>query len=846
MLGLVLSGVRHRLAGFLAIFVSALLGAALIVLAGSLFETGIRLTAPPQRLTGAPLVVIGHPDYQMLDAHGHPTTDWRPYPERHRFAATAVTAVAATGGVAAAIPVVFLDTAVVRPLGGTPVEVTAQNWSSAALGLAKTRHLPPLTSPDDIAVSPTVAAELGVTDGDRLRIVVGGQQSDYTISAIVGDAAAPETIFFTDQRADFLATPGLVDAIGVLPAPGADLGRLARAVDAAVPGASVLTDDRRGAAENPAVSAARIPTIVIGAVFGGIVLVVLAAVISATVGLSVRQRSREISLLRASGATGRQARRLVVSETTLVGVLASAIGLAAGLPLAHGVFGIMVGLGVVPSALRLHVGLIPCGIALVLTTAVVWLAARLATRPVRQSRVIDVLREAELPRTRLGRARWTLGLMFALGCIGLAVITGTVMTPSVVSATSGPAVLAGSISAALLAPVILRAGLVVLRPVTGIVIGPAGALAEANVRARIGHLATITSCVALVVGIGVGNLAAQSLALTAQQHASIATIRAQATVQAPGGVSPQLIAAISALPQVHNASALVTSGGWIERPHDPSHRDRPWPARGLTATGTAGVLTNPVLAGTLNNLTGDTIAVPAANAHQLGVTVGDNLTFRFGDGTSRQLRVVAIFDDRAGYENLLLPATLLAAHTTSRGIPQLIVDADPGISTNQLRQALAAATAHIPGATISGRQHIKTMLNQGTDIQALINALLVAVTTAYAAIAVVNTLTVSILARRREFALLRLAGGTKHKISHVLATEIAIATASGIGGGLIVSAAAVLPTASVVTESPLAPRPLIILAAILTAVIVTVGPVTTHVIRRAMAHPAVDTLGAGA
>ena len=70
-------------------------------------------------------------------------------------------------------------------------------------------------------------------------------------------------------------------------------------------------------------------------VFGGIAVFVGAFTIYNTLSITVAQRSRELALLRALGATRRQVLRSVVAEALVVGTVASAIGLVAGLGLAQ-------------------------------------------------------------------------------------------------------------------------------------------------------------------------------------------------------------------------------------------------------------------------------------------------------------------------------------------------------------------------------------------------------------------------------------------------------------------------------------------------------------------------------
>ena len=114
--------------------------------------------------------------------------------------------------------------------------------------------------------------------------------------------------------------------IGVFPTAGVSAADLAGRMPA---GLTVLTGDDRGAAEFSGIAGSRLPLILLAAIFGAMVMVVMGLVVWATISLSVRQRQRELALLRATGATPDQARRLVVGETMVIAVLACVGGAVA-------------------------------------------------------------------------------------------------------------------------------------------------------------------------------------------------------------------------------------------------------------------------------------------------------------------------------------------------------------------------------------------------------------------------------------------------------------------------------------------------------------------------------------
>ena len=66
-------------------------------------------------------------------------------------------------------------------------------------------------------------------------------------------------------------------------------------------------------------------------IFAFVAVFVGAFIINNTFSITVAQRTREMAMLRAIGASGRQVQRSVLIEAATVGVLASAAGLAAGI-----------------------------------------------------------------------------------------------------------------------------------------------------------------------------------------------------------------------------------------------------------------------------------------------------------------------------------------------------------------------------------------------------------------------------------------------------------------------------------------------------------------------------------
>ena len=209
--------------------------------------------------------------------------------------------------------------------------------------------------------------------------------------------------------------------------------------------------------------------------------------------------------------------------------------------------------------------------------------------------------------------------------------------------------------------------------------------------------------------------------------------------------------------------------------------------------------------------------------------VGSTITMTLGDGTAVTLRVVATFAAERGYESIILPASLVAAHTTDGLTKQILVRTAPGAD---VRPALAKLAAAHPGVQVADRDSLVAANAEDLQTQAWVNYMLVGMLIAYTAVSVVNTLVSTTLRRRREFALQRLTGSTRGQVLRMLWTESTLVTLAGITLGTLVALACLLPFSAKVSTSAIPTGPLwiyvvIVGAAALLTFASTLLPATT-------------------
>ena len=236
--------------------------------------------------------------------------------------------------------------------------------------------------------------------------------------------------------------------------------------------------------------------------FGGIALLVGAFVIFNTLSITVAQRTREFATLRTLGASRKQVMRSVRLEGLVIGLLASVIGLVAGLGIAKGMIALFSALGVdLPEASTVFERRTVI-VSLLLGTGITLLASILPARRATRVPPIAAVREGStLPPTRMAAHSHNAGLgvtLASLAAISLGIFAGGVSALAV-GLLLGVGVLGLFFGIALLAPRLVKP----LARVVGLPArragGVAGELAGANAVRNPGR--TASTAAALMIGL---------------------------------------------------------------------------------------------------------------------------------------------------------------------------------------------------------------------------------------------------------------------------------------------------------------------------------------------------------
>ncbi|MFJ2776889.1 MULTISPECIES: FtsX-like permease family protein [unclassified Kitasatospora] len=796
--GLARASVRFRPASFVGTFLALLLGAAVIMACGTLLQTGITASVPPVRYAGTPVVVAAESTVSFTHKVGEDTeTEEQAVPERARVDAALAGRIAAQPGVAAARP----DTAfpITAGQGGADSAAAANpaltGRAFAALGIAGNGDkLVEGRAPGagEVVLDADTAHAAHLAPGATLTLTAPGGAGGYRISGLAAPQSAGPTAWFADAAAGQLSGhPGRVDAIAVQPREGVDAKTLAAQVRQAVGGdAKVLTGDDRGTVEQPELTESRTMLTALGGSFGGTATMTAVFVVMSTVALATGQRAREFALLRAIGATPRQIRRTIATEAMLVAPVAGALGILPGLALAHWWFGEMVTRGAVPEDVSLSVGPIPMLAAVGTCSLAALLAGFLASRRPSRMRPSQALGEAAIEPGGLGRVRTVIGLVFTAGAVVLSVVASTLDGSDAANTALG-VVMCFLMAVALLGPLVARIAAGVLgAPLRAG--GAPGSLAADNTRANARRLASAITPIVMVTAFCGTLLFIQ----TTISHATGEQVRTGITADhVVGPTGPGLPATTAG--QVAGVPGVDAAVGVL-------HTGAVYRAGQVLATATAlGVNGDPaklprvldlgVKSGSLADLgrSADTVALDAGLADTLGVKVGGRAPLWLGDGTKVQPTVVATYERGLAFGQVLLPRAAVAEHVTAGYDSQVLVADAPGAD----RAAVAAKLAGLAGTTVTDRAGYAAQADRAQELSAWANTVMAGVLGGFAAVTAANTLVMTVLDRRREVALLRLAGTTRRQVRGMMRWEALLVAATGLVLGGAIAWITLLPIA---------------------------------------------------
>jgi putative ABC transport system permease protein len=656
------------------------------------------------------------------------------------------------------------------------------------------------TGSDEVVIDAGTARAKHYSVGQRIAVAADGPVKQYRIVGVarfgsvesIGTATA--AIFSLPVAQQMFGKVGRYDDVLVAAKPGVSASALRSSLRASLPptvGVRSAYQDDRFTLDGLRHFISFIKVFLL--VFAVVALVVGAFTIFNTLSITVAQRTRELATLRTVGASRRQLLWGVIVETLTLGVVASAVGIVAGLGLASGLLALLKSSGIdlprvstVFAERTVIVGMV-VGVVATLLAGLIPAIRATSVSPV------TALREG-VPTPKPRRRSLVAGLI--VGGLGISILAYALfgpgqatsdrllaMIPGILLLFVGVATLSGRVAGPLAS--------VLGRPAQRFA-GQAGALARRNAMRAPGR--TAATAAALMIGIALVTFVA--VLAHALQNASTGEAQKQIAAayvvqQGSDGlpVPPAALAAVRGVPGVKAATGMPSAPVKVYGSQDGVNGVDAAAAQALNLD------YKPGARATLATLHGHDAIVRDGFARKHHLAVGDSFVV-MSQARQRLTLVVAGIEKSTELNPLNLGTITVArplfdATFPDHGASYGFVSLDGGPSAAALA-SLRHALAPFPGVSVDTKaQFIKDTNSWLNSVLGIVYVLL-AFAVIVSLFGIVNTLALAVLERTRELGMLRAVGMSRRQVRRMIRHEsiitALIGATLGIGVGLFLGA----------------------------------------------------------
>ncbi len=520
--------------------------------------------------------------------------------------------------------------------------------------------------------------------------------------------------------------------------------------------------------------------------FAGVSVFVGAFIIQNTFRIIIAQRTRELALFRAIGATARQILWMVIVESMIVGLIGSIAGIVFGFGMAVAIRGIMnaVGFGVAPGALVLlpRTVIVGLSVGMILTVSSSLLPARKASR----IPPVAAMREeaARMPRrslhTRAVAGTVITGVGVVLVLVGLFAGVGNAI------AYVGLGAAIAFIGVSVLAPLAARPLADVIGWPLPRLFGVSGKLARENTKRKPRRTASTASAlmvgVALVVFFAVFASSTKASVSETVFEAFPADLTFQSTNQTdpnlPATMSPAFTKELKTYDELESISAMQFGIVTVEDDQQLIGAVEPGTIEQVFSIkaddGVVGALEVP-----------NSIIVSASYLEEMEWAVGDSITIDYVKTGEVETSIVGTFDANS-FGDLFQSSDSYVENFRYQGDSLIFANTADGITIEEAQKVIEPTVESYGNVKAQTKSEIvtevETQIDQGLALFTglLFFAVLIAV------LGITNTLTLSIYERTREIGLLRAVGMVRRQVRRMIRWEAVIVATFGalLGAGI--------------------------------------------------------------
>ncbi|MFF5235059.1 ABC transporter permease [Dactylosporangium sp. NPDC000521] len=668
-----------------------------------------------------------------------------------------------------------------------------ENWAGTS-DLMQLREGRGPQADDEIVVNATTAKAAGVKVGDDVGVLtLQPGKKVFKLVGIVGYSGDRDSlggsleVFFTTPVAQelMLGEKDVYSSIKVTAAPGVTHDQLRADVAAALGGEAGGFQVKTGkqlqdeTTKDFREGLSFFNNILIG--FAGVALFVGTFLILNTFSIIVAQRTRELALMRALGGSRSQTLGSVIIEAVAIGLIASVLGLAAGIGvgvLLAWVFGNVSGVALasvgVPAAAVISafvVGLLVTVVAAVLPA-------------LRASRIppIAALQEVATPDRPLTKLTVSGALIGAAGgtMLGLGLAGQGDNTLWLILG----GVLISFIGVALLTPLLAR-------PVVALL----GRLFSWSVPGKLGRLnsgrnprRTAITAAALMVGLalitGVNVILASAKQSLSSQAATQVTvdliISGDGDDNGPAKFDPAVMTAAAKLPGVSSTASEYWDFAQVDGE-----------GRGISATpdmaAYAGMFKLVATEGTLAWSGPDQAVIDVDTAKKQNLKLGSTMTMQFTRGEPHTVKIVGLYQKNDVMGGLIVSGDVVKDFRAAQPSWGFLRVSD-GTAVADIQRQVDQLLVDNPEVSVANRAEFVDAQSAQFDQLLMMIQILLALAILIAVLGIVNTLALSVLERTRELGLLRAIGMRRAQTMRMVTVEAVVISTFGALLGLGVGA----------------------------------------------------------